>query len=83
MCSTCSEREMINGKYYFTVTNDAKDWNTAKTWCKTFGANLFEPRNQADNDAVGTRVWVFPTSGTSMDLDSYWIGISDQEAESK
>ena len=63
---------MINGKYYLIVTSP-KTWNTAKQTCQNLGAKLFEPRNQADNDAIGAR----------MNVAKYWIGITDRENEGR
>ena len=63
---------MVNDKYYFAYKSPQK-WTMANLKCQLLGAKLFEPRKSLDNLAVGVR----------MNLDTYWIGVSDQEAENQ
>ncbi len=52
---------------------DNRDYDDAKTGCIVMGGKLFEPQNEALNDAVAEK-------GCG---DFFWIGVHDKDREDK
>ena len=65
----------LNGNLY-ALTPGAMSWSEARAWARSYGGELVQIRNEAENE------WVFRTfTGSASEPRNLWIGLSDRHEE--
>jgi len=65
----------LNGHLY-AVSPGAMSWTEARAWARSYGGELVQIRNEAENE------WVYRTfAGSASEPRNLWIGLSDAREE--